>query len=70
MYLCSNCEQEVDLAADRDGGCLVLRQAGSVVAALCPKCTQNVQLAKVVIKRQDVEGLFVYAQYQPCISGS
>jgi hypothetical protein len=67
MYQCSNCEKEVDLAADHDAGCMVLREKGVVVAAICPSCLENVALAKLVVKKFVDSETFMYEQYQPII---
>ena len=51
MHRCSNCEEVIDLSAAGDAGCLVVRHEGSVVAAICPACSKDVKVTKVVLVR-------------------
>ena len=51
MHECSNCQKKVDLSMVNDAGFLVLRDAGAVIAALCPDCTAGVRTTKIVLQR-------------------
>lgn len=58
MYTCGNCSTNFDDNQDA----LVVTQKGQPVAAICPKCTGGVRVAKLVLRR-DAEGQFGYDQY-------
>jgi hypothetical protein len=60
MYKCSNCEGNVDLSAQFDDGCTVVRHAGVVVAAICPACSKDVKVTKIVLARETKNGPFQF----------
>lgn len=69
MRKCDNCGNKVDLSLPEDAGCLVLRQAGRVVSAICTSCTKDVPLVKLAAVRRGTDE-FEYQQYQGCNLGS
>lgn len=63
MIRCSNCAQEFNLAS-KDAIDVTVGAVGHLetAAALCPGCTEGVNVLKIVLRRRP-DGVFEYEQY-------
>ena len=57
---CSNCQLPVDLSLLHDGDCTVVRHKGIIVAAICPACSKDVKVTKIVLARETKNGPFQF----------
>lgn len=61
MYTCNNCMTEFNIRLD---GSLLIEHSRKPAAALCPNCTADVAVLKVVLRR-GADGQFHFDSYQP-----
>jgi hypothetical protein len=60
MYKCSNCEKDVDLDRAHDDNCTVVRHGGVIAAVICPDCSKDVKVTKIVLSRERPKDRFQF----------